>query len=242
MMGYRKILILAAVLTAIVAALFLAYRRGSPKAPVEATKQEQGTGAVEQAVRDKTGKERLVALRDLAARKDISSAQQVKALLEELQREVATPTAAPPLMGSYLSLSSLIKLELAEALGQVGPEAIGPLQEAAASKSGEHREWVILALGFAKSTEVGPQLRELLRSSANGDIRHTAASLLGELGIREAIPDLRQALTDPYQVTVEEADLDRTVIIYPVREEAAGALEALGVKVERTDDNFRVLE
>lgn len=191
---------------------------------------------------DPSGKDRLVALRDLAARKDLSPAHKTRALLDELRRECATPTVAPPVMGSYLSLGALIKLELAEALGHEGPEATRILREAAAGASGETREWIGIALAFAKVPESASELRGLLRTSASGDVRQAAASLLGELHNREAIPELRRALEDPYHVEIDESDLGRRVTIYPVREEAAGALEALGLTIERTDDRFRVVE
>ena len=58
---------------------------------------------------------------------------------------------------------------------------------------------------------------------------------------REAIPDLRQALTDPYRVTVESHH-GRTRELYPVRDQALGALEELGLTVELTGESeYRVV-
>ena len=67
---------------------------------------------------------------------------------------------------------------------------------------------------------------------------HGSARVLGLLGYREAIPALQAALEDPY--VSEGEDSLGTYTIYPVREQAAGALEALGVTVERDGDTFTV--
>jgi hypothetical protein len=200
-----------------------------PAAPSQAT----DAATLDRALHDPSTVTRLEVIWLLPSRGDIAVPQRVSMLLGALEREISTPTSEQPVAGSYMSASTSIRMEIARTLGTLDSGVVPLLRYEITGKTGEPREWAILAAGFAHSPDLAPQLRELLRSSADGGVRAMAASLLGEMAIREAIPDLRAALSDSYQVTFEVADLGITRTLFPVREDAAAALEALGVTVQR---------
>jgi HEAT repeat protein len=80
-----------------------------------------------------------------------------------------------------------------------------------------------------------------LAAPADADVRMTAARYLGWLHDREAMPVLRSALADTASATAVSDIVGRPPVrFYPVREQAAGALEIMGVKVERRGDTFTV--
>ena len=59
------------------------------------------------------------------------------------------------------------------------------------------------------------------------------------MGAEEAVPELEAALADPYRLTVTK--YGETVEFFPVREQALGALEALGREVvEEGDGTLRL--
>ncbi|MCJ7736731.1 MAG: HEAT repeat domain-containing protein, partial [Anaerolineae bacterium] len=120
------------------------------------------------------------------------------------------------------------------ALSELGPAAISALREAADGASGEVREHILVALVYAGDREAVPHTRELVTQASSPAVRMDAARALGQAGDLEAIPQLAAALQDSYVVTGED-DLG-AYTMYPVREQAAAALRALGVTVERLGD------
>lgn len=173
-------------------------------------------------------------------RTDLPTAQRVALLLQLLERVSTAPSALPVVPTSYLAPTSISKWQIARALGDLGGDARTPLIHAIPTLVGEQRGWAITGLGYTGSPDAVPLLRELLTSSRQGDIRATAAYQLGVLKAHEAIPELRRALTDTYHVSTGG---EQASILYPVREQAAGALVELGVKVERTGDgSYRIVQ
>ena len=230
----RAMKTLAVVVVAIVGPLAAgeAAQPGRPRHPA-ALGPATDVATLDQALHDPGVAVRLEAVWLLPSRTDIAVSQRASMLLGALDRELAAPTSEPPIAGSFLSASTTVRLGIAQTLGTLDPQVVSLLRQEIAGRTGAAREWVILAAGFAHSTDVAQQLRDLLRGSADGGVRATAASLLGGMAIREAIPDLQAALGDSYQVTFDIADLGITSTVFPVREQAAAALEALGVTVRR---------
>lgn len=205
-------------------------------APAPSTAEE-----IEEALQDKDPGRRLVAARSLPAREDIPAAERTEILLAVLGKEIAEPTAGPAPYGTYVSTTDWLRYHYTRTLGELGPESIEILQQAAVGDNREARERAILSLAYARQQEIVPDLRELLRTSSNGEVRSDAAYLLGRLRAREAIPELKKALEDSYKVIMENRE--RSFELYPVREQALGALEELGLTVELADDGlFRVVE
>jgi HEAT repeat protein len=193
-------------------------------------------------MRDTSWRVRLSAANSLGARADIPPERRAELLLEALAREVARPTGAAPLPGSYVPMTSLIRLQYLRVIGDLGTGATAVARASIRRTTGEAREWAILALGEAGAREAVPQLREVLRTSRHGEVRMTAARLLGALQAREAIPELRAALTDPFTATVSsDAHGGPRSPFYPVRGQAASALKKLGLTVERRGHTFTVV-
>lgn len=215
-----------------------AQKRATPQLP--AVTATPNAAALEAALRSTDWNERLAAAFTIARRKDISAAQRIQLVSGALEREIASPTTAPPPEGAYLSTGGIIKLELTRSLGEIGSEGFEPLRRIASSAQGELRDRAVLALGFGGDTGVSTQLRALLRGSGDAEIRMAAAHLLGKLKSKDAADDLKAALQDTYRVSTSGTG---TPTIYPVREQAAGALLALGIKVERgANGEFKVIE
>lgn len=167
----------------------------------------------------------------LTDRQDLPASDRAELLLSAMGREIAEPSPGPPGHGTYLTDTERLRHVYTRALGTLVATAPETLRTVAAEADGELRARAVLALGYGGQMEVVPELRDLLRTSAVGRVRTDAAFLLGELGAGDAVPDLREALADPYVVPVE--GLDGTVReLHPVRDQAFGALLALGVEVE----------
>lgn len=181
---------------------------------------------------------RMAAAHAPVGRDDIPIEERVVMLADALRREIADPSTEPPPDGSYLSVEGMMRLRLVRSLGAQGEDAIPVLRQHAQDASGATRDSYLIALGYLGDASVAPDLREALRSSPDPVIRMDAARALGALGDREAIPVLKDALADPY-VAEAESSLG-AYHVYPVREQAAGALVALGVSVERRGATFTV--
>jgi HEAT repeat protein len=180
---------------------------------------------------------RLEAAWSLPDRADLPVEQRATMLLDALEAPWEGEDEVPD--HDYLPASNGLRLELTRALGELGAEAIPALRRAAAGGDEVGRECALLALGHLGQRDVIPDLIALLRDSYYVEVRMEAARVLGILGANEAIPDLEAALNDPYFAYGSDSLGEYTIC--PVREQAAGALEALGVDVERLeDDEFRV--
>jgi hypothetical protein len=181
---------------------------------------------------------RIESARSLAERDDIPMDQRVDMLVAALESEIEGADGTMP-DHAYLPVSGVMRLQYTRGLSELGAAAVPALRRAIAETEGEARDHAILALGHLGQRDVIPQLRDMLRDSDSVEIRMEAARVLGILGASEAIPDLEAALDDWHMAHGRDSLGEYT--IYPVREQAAGALEALGVDVERLeDDEFRV--
>ncbi len=190
-------------------------------------------------LRDSSWQARLGAVNSLPGRRDIPTARRAELLLAGLEREIARPTDSLRFPGGYLPSSSTFRLQFMRVIESLGPDAIGPTRTAAERSSLEAREWMLLARAGAGDVDAAPSLRELLKNSRSPAVRMTAARLLGRLGDRSAIPELRTALGDPFTAAADQSDLRlQPSSFYPVREQAAGALRMLGVNVQRSGDSF----
>lgn len=179
---------------------------------------------------------RLAAAHAVPGRNDIPLQSRVDMLADALAQEVDQPSGEPQPDHTYLSAAGMLRVRLTRSLGNLGDDAVEMLRQRAADAEGDARLSCLIALGHMGDEEVAPELRDALRSSQDPVIRMDAARVLGILGDREAIPALRAALADPF--VAEGRDSLGTYTIYPVREQAAGALHALGVTLERDGDTF----
>ena len=183
---------------------------------------------------------RLSIARTLAGRDDIPVERRAEMLVAALAAEVAAPsTEAPRIRDTYLSADGVLRLALVRGLAELGAEALPTVRQAAEGATGVAREHLLVARAYLGDAEAFPAVREVLRGSGDPVARMDAARALGVAGDAEAIPDLVGALEDPYRVEARDSLGEFT--IYPVREQAVGALDALGVAVTRqTSDTFTV--
>jgi HEAT repeat protein len=195
--------------------------------------------ALASTLHDSSWQARLAAVNALRDRSDIPAPQRTELLLAALSREIAQPTESLPFPGSYLPSASIFRLQILRVLEGLGPDGVPVARQAAEGASGETREWILLAQAGVGDLQSSLPLGQLLRTSQDGTVRMTAARLLGRLGDRAAVPGLKAALQDPFTATTADDDTDVPPhSFYPVREQAAGALKALGVRVDRNGDTF----
>jgi len=178
--------------------------------------------------------QRLAAAWSLPGRDDLSLKTRAALLVEGLEGELAAPTEDAPLKDTYLPASALVRLHYTRVLSELGPAAIPALRAQLDSASSGAREHLLVALAYAGDGDVLPQVRELVTQAVDPIVRMDAARALGQAGDQDAVSQLQAALADPYVVTAVD-DLG-AYTIYPVREQAAGALRALGMAVERRGD------
>ena len=210
-----------------------------PDAPAENTDL---TAEAREALGHEDRNRRLDSAWKLGQRDDIPGPAKAELLLEAIENEIRQPTPGPA-DGSYLDASEMARYVYTLALGRVATQVPDAVREVASGGRSELRDRAVLALGYAGHREVIPELREILRTSAIGDIRAEAARLMGDLEAREAIPDLREALLDPHQVVVESMMGGGSTELFPVRNSAAKALRKLGFRVELTpEQEYRIID
>jgi HEAT repeat protein len=223
--------------------------RGRPDTEV-ATDQAEGARRPQDPVhpsqlpallRDTSWQVRLRAANALSGLDALPVARRAGLLAETLDGEVAAPASGAPFMGSYLSLSSVIRLNYLRLFEGFGAPATDAVRTAATPASPAGREWRSLALAATGSRDVTPQLRPLL-SSSDPTVRMTAARYLGYRKDRDAIPGLRHALTDTFTATAgnDHVRSPSPRRFYPVRQQAARSLRELGLQVERRGDSYVV--
>jgi HEAT repeat protein len=191
-----------------------------------------------QGLQAETWTERLAVAWTISERDDIAVDERVDLLMAGLEHEVAVPSQGAPPVGAYLASGPMMRLQFGRRLAELGPEAAPHLRDAVENAQGEARQHALVALAYLGEEDVIPQVRELLRTAKSPVVRMDAARALGEAGATEAIPDLTAALDDP--VVIQATGDTGPYTIYPVREQAAGALIKLGVNVERDGDTFTV--
>lgn len=183
---------------------------------------------------------RLHAIMDLPSRAELPVSRRAALLTGALEREIASPATQAGFGGSYLPYTATVKTEIVGALARLGPEAIPALAGATPAKPGELRDWVICARLLAGDRSVLAEARKVLRSQGP-DRRMVAARALGAADDREAIPELRRLLEDPFVATYDVHGERRR--FQPVRGEASRALRRLGVQIETVEPGrYRVVE
>jgi HEAT repeat protein len=258
----RRILLLVGAVVVALAAVFLLYRRSvrteapgniiiqairndtvpmsrNARGPKSRTAPPLDPARLPELVRDTSWEVRLDAAAMVLETRELPQPRRAELLLDALGQEISTPASAPPLTGSYLPRTGVHRLHYVHLIEDLGPAAAGPARNAMQKESGARREWATIALGAAGGRDAAPALRQLLRSSSEAAVRMSAAYFLGRLSDRSAIDDLRAALGDSATARIMSDDTGtRGRTLYPVREQAAGALMVLGVKVERNGNTF----
>lgn len=249
----RRVL-LAGVLLIVAGAggLFLWWRyRAEPRPEAASTVPARATyrpaawppdpGAVPGMLRDTSWRVRLSAANALRELPAIGERRRVELLLDALDREAAAPDSGPPLVGSYVPLTTFLRLQYVGLLDEVGPGAADAVRDANPSQTPAGREWRAVAAGATGAPGAAAGLRPLVRGSSDFAVRMMAAHYLGHLKDRDAVPLLRAALEDPARTRVTGSAPGRTpATFYPVRQTAAAALRELGLSVEKRGEGYLV--
>ena len=201
------------------------------------------------------------------------------ALRDECKTERKIETIYPPLRHGYISPDESIERIFSDALKDFIEKAEDKqlyvrslfeyLNDSRTPKIFRYRLGIIL--GGLGEKKAAPTLIECLEKSDRGEMRVLSAWLLGEMGVREAIPHLKQALKDDFvdpghkvskdvgegmiegckraegkaifsaMEIISEGDYYR-VRAYTVRNSAAAALQSLGIKVVKSGNGYKVIE
>ncbi len=206
--------------------------------------------------------------RTIGKNKDISPQIRVNVLTTVLSKEIEDPCSLNLIPNGYLTLSGYLQRQYIFALVDIGFEAIPNLRRhlkhlelrmelgsgsLGKPQSVKHRSNVVVekqltlcTLGFHRDKTVFPEVMDIFLETEDGYVRSLAAMALEKLNNRAAIPALKRALKDDFHVTFTTCVVRRNSgnrrIIYPVREAASSSLRAMGVKVVRKGNNFRVVQ
>lgn len=204
--------------------------------------------------------------RTIGKHNDISPKIRVNVLTTVLSKEIENPYSLNPLPGGYGTFSCYLKRQYIFALVDVGSEAIphlrrhlrrlemrmepgsgslGKTQSVKHRSSVEEKQFAVCTLGLLRDKTVFPKVMDIFLKTEDGEVRTLAAMALEKLKNRAAIPALKRALKDDFHLPVHSDIIipNRPKSdIYPVREAASSALRAMGVKVVRKGNNFRVVQ
>ena len=184
-------------------------------------------------------KSRVRAIEELVKTKSVSDQTKIELFFSVLADEIQKPVSGK--RNGYLSREEFFKRQYMFALEKVGKNHLrGIKQRAKVIKRSEFArnqklsvEWdnrIALVLGLLGEREVLPKFREILSQSKDGDMRQLAAHVIKVVKDKQAIPQLKIALNDPYSVTYHSHGMKE--VVFPVRFKAAAALIELGVLVD----------
>ncbi len=204
--------------------------------------------------------------RTIGKNKDISPQIRVNVLTTVLSKEVEDPYSLNPRPVGYGTFSSYLKRQYIFALVDIGPEAIphlrrhlshlelrmqpgsgslGKPQSLKNRSNVEEKQLTLCTLGLLRDKAIYLEVMDIFLEAEDGEVRTLAAMALGKLKNRAAIPALKRALKDDFHLPVHSDVIipNRPKSdIYSVREAASSALRAMGVKVVRKGNNFRVVQ
>ena len=175
---------------------------------------------------------KLSTARLLAGRKDIPVKERVRLLATALAAEVESPSDSATVKDSYLAGGQVLRLILVRGLSELGAKALPDVRLAAEGAEGITREHLLVALAYMGDKDALPEVRLLVTGSSDPAVRMDAARALGIVKDKQAVPVLVEALRDDFEVNARNSLHEYSA--YPVREQAAGALDLLGIKVTRS--------
>jgi HEAT repeat protein len=114
--------------------------------------------------------------------------------------QLKDPRALPGLIQALSDPDLDVRWQAAEALGQIGdPQAAQALVAALRDPAEAVRRSAVHALVKLPGIDVRASLTELIRGQESGPVRATALEVLAEMGDRDAVPALIDALRDPHE-------------------------------------------
>jgi HEAT repeat protein len=171
-------------------------------------------------------------------------------ILNALKKECENPTPEPntPSKRMCTSFTDLMKSIYRGGILRMGKLTIPYLKERVKKEEGEFRKNLIITLGYLGDPNVYAEILKIATTDKNPWSRAWAIETLGEIGNKDAIPLLKEALKDPFSVSGGDVKAppgyEEWNIRYPIRGAAFSSLVKLGVKVEskRPPGTYKVIE
>lgn len=168
-------------------------------------------------------------------------------LISALENEFEYPSSKEQIRQSWMTHSDLALKRYILTLGQIGPSISDQLRDTMGSLPFQTKNSVIISLGIQGDSTTKDDLRTIVSSNESPDLRAYAVIALRQFRDTTDIELFKGALADTFGVRVyrdyileDGNDYDD---IYPVREEAAGALREMGFTVTRDyNGNFTINE
>ncbi len=159
---------------------------------------------------------------DMVGKLSKDKEDRVRASVVEALNNLGTSDALPYLRELMKDKNEKVRVKAAYGLGKHGGEEDGKvLINALNDKSAEVRRFAASALGEIKYVASLPRLKKLLSSDPNDKVRASAAFGLGQIGGKDSIEALKEALKD-------KSDYVRNIVRF--------SLEDLGVEVEEKEE------
>jgi hypothetical protein len=159
----------------------------------------------------------------------------ITALNDELQRPATSLVA-----NAYLTSTEVAQMKYLTLMIDQGEEVLPELSARLPSMHGRARQLVVIAMTGLGNRRLDSEVLEMARGSPDPILRMLAVRSLSRVPRDTAMPGLRKSLKDAY--CREAKDDVGTVRVFPVREEAVRVLKGFGVTVERSGDEFRIVE
>lgn len=152
----------------------------------------------------------------------------------------------PPILKSFGSDDEMLESRIAEALfklcvlskNEYTPLLLTELK--VTKEMSKFRYYLAMILGQLGEKEAVPVLIGYLESSENGLFREKVARILGDLNDKRAINPLKKALKDNF-VLESTGDVHK-IYGYTVRLAAYNSLKKMGLKIEKKDNEYEVIE
>jgi len=174
----------------------------------------------------------------------------IEIILKAMKKECENPTPEPntPNKGRCTSLTDQMRASYRAVILRMGRPTVPYLKERLKKEKGEFRKNIIITLGYLGDPNVYAEILKIATTDKNAWSRAWAIETLGEIGNKDAIPLLKEALKDPFSIECGDVlappGYEEWNIRYPIRGAAFSSLVRLGVKVEskRPRGTYKVIE
>jgi len=174
----------------------------------------------------------------------------IEIILNAMKKECENPTPEPntPNKGRCTSLTDQVRAIYRAVILRMGRPTVPYLNERIKKEEGEFRKNLIITLGYLGDPNVYAEILKIATTDKNAWSRAWAIETLGEIGNKDAIPLLKEALKDSFSLECGDVKAppgyEEWNIRYPIRGAAFSSLVKLGVKVEskRPPGTYKVIE
>lgn len=155
-----------------------------------------------------------------------------------LEAEISDPL--PGDGPGWFSASETLQEQYTRVMAAEGESAIPAIRQRMASTDGTAGLWYLVALGYAGDDTIDSDLASAVASDPTPPVAMHLMKLVSERGIVEAVPMLKEYLTSDLQW--QNTHVGGRPPIFPLRDQAAGALRSFGYTVYSDPDRPGVYE